>query len=63
VTSALKLNLSLIGTIEVPTHIELISIPIHILDLSITKQIPKQPIELVCVLVVYLAIPPRVKTR
>jgi hypothetical protein len=55
---ATKLDLFSIGTIEVPTHIELISKLIYILDLKTTKLIPKQPIELVCVIVVNLNIPP-----
>jgi hypothetical protein len=46
------------GTIEVPTHTKLVSKPICILYLNTTKPFPKQPIELVCVIVVNLDIPP-----
>jgi hypothetical protein len=51
---ATKLDLFSIGTIEVSIHIELISKPIHIIDLSIVKSVPKELVELVCVLVVNL---------
>jgi hypothetical protein len=54
----IKLDLFAIGTIEVPIHIELVSKPIHIPDLNITKLVPKQHVEPVCVLVVNLVIPP-----
>jgi hypothetical protein len=47
-----------IGTIEVPIHIELVSKPIHIPNLSIVNLVPKQLVELVCVLAINLAIPP-----
>jgi hypothetical protein len=53
-----KLDLFSIGTIEIPTHIELVSKPIHILDLNITKLVPKQHVEPICVLAINLAIPP-----
>jgi hypothetical protein len=53
-----KLDLFSIGTIEVPTHTKLISKPIYILYLNTTKPIPKPPIELVCVILVNLDIPP-----
>jgi hypothetical protein len=56
---ATKLDLFSIWTIEIPTHIELVSKPIHIPNLIIADLVPKQPIELVCVLVINLAIPPR----
>jgi hypothetical protein len=54
---ATKLDLFLIGTIEVPTHIELVSKPIHIPYLNITKLVPKQHVELICVLTINLVIP------
>jgi hypothetical protein len=55
---ATELDLFSMGTIEIPTHTELVSKLVCILDLSITKPVSKQPIELVCVLVVNLNIPP-----
>ncbi len=54
---ATKLDPSLIRTIEVPTHTKLVLKLVHILDLNITKSVPKQHVELVCVLVVNLTIP------
>jgi hypothetical protein len=57
---ATKLDLFLIGTIEVPTHIELVFKPIHILDLNKTKLVPKQHVEHICVLAINLAIPPNI---
>jgi len=52
-----KLDLFSIGTIEVPTHTELISKPVHIPNLSMVDSVPKQHVELVCVLAINLAIP------
>jgi hypothetical protein len=49
-----------IGTIEVPTHIEPIFKPICISDFSITESVPKQLIELVCVLATNLVILPHI---
>jgi hypothetical protein len=46
-----------IGTIEVPIHTKLVFKLIHIIDFSIAKLIPKQPIEPICVLVINLTIP------
>jgi hypothetical protein len=46
-----------IGTIKVPIHTELVFKLVHITDFNIAKLIPKQPVELICVLVVNLAIP------
>ncbi len=53
----IKLNLFSIGTIEIPTHIELISKPVHILVLSIVELVSKQLVESVCVLAINLSIP------
>jgi hypothetical protein len=55
-----KVDLFSIGTIEVATHTELISKSIHILNLSIIDLIPKQHVELVCVLIINLIIPPNI---
>jgi hypothetical protein len=57
---AIKLDLFSIGTIVVPTHVEPVSKIIYIQDLNIAKLVPKQPIQLICVLVVTLAIPPNI---
>jgi hypothetical protein len=54
---ATKLNLFSIGTIVVPTHIEPIPKPIYIPNVIEAKLVLKQPITLVYVLVVKLAIP------
>jgi hypothetical protein len=53
----IKLDLFSIGTIIIPIHIELVSKLAHIPNLSISKSIPKQPIERVCVLIINLVIP------
>jgi hypothetical protein len=45
---------------KISTHIELVSKPIHIPDLSITKLVPKQHVEPICVLGVNLAILPNI---
>ncbi len=55
---AIELDLFSIGAIIVPTHVELVSKTICIQDLNIAKLVPKQHVQLVCVLVVNLAIPP-----
>jgi hypothetical protein len=55
---ATKLELFSIGTIEVPIHTELISKPVHIPNHSMVDLIPKQFVELVCVLIINLIIPP-----
>jgi hypothetical protein len=55
---ATKLDLFSIGTIEIPTHTELVSKLIHIPNLSLANLVPKQPIELICVLAINLVIPP-----
>jgi len=47
-----------IGTIAVPTHIELLPKLAYTLGFSITQLVPKQHVELICVLVVNLTIPP-----
>ncbi len=49
---ATKLDLFSIGTIEVPTHTEVVSKPIHTPNLSITNPIPKQIVESICVLII-----------
>jgi hypothetical protein len=54
---ATKLDLFSIGTIKVPTHIKLISKPVHIPNLNIANLVLKKLVELVCVLVINLAIP------
>jgi hypothetical protein len=53
-----KLDMFSIGTITLPIHMESILKPVCILDLSITKLVPKQLVKLICVLVVNLIIPP-----
>jgi hypothetical protein len=55
-----KFDLFSIGTIEVPTNTKLVLKLVHILDLIIVESVPKQHVELVCVLVVNLAIPPNI---
>jgi hypothetical protein len=55
---ATNLDLFSIGTIIVPIHIESISKLVFILDINITKLVPKQCVELVCVLANNLTIPP-----
>jgi hypothetical protein len=57
---AIELDMFSIGTIKVPIHIELVSKPICIPNLSIAKPFPKQLIEPVCVLDVNLVIPPNI---
>ncbi len=54
---AVKLNLFSIGTIIIPIHIELVSKLTYIPNLSISKLIPKQHVEPICVLVINLNIP------
>jgi len=54
---ATKLDLFSIGTIEVSTHTKLVSKPIHTPNLNTTYPIPKQIVELVCVLIINLVIP------
>jgi hypothetical protein len=53
---ATKLSLFSIGNIAILTHIKFFPKSTCILNLNITKLVPKQPIELVCVLVVNLTI-------
>jgi hypothetical protein len=59
---AIKLDLFSIGTIIIPTHIELVFKLAYIPNLSISKLVPKQPIEPICVLIINLAIPPNIVT-
>jgi hypothetical protein len=54
---ATKLVLFSIGTIAVPTHTKPIFKIDYISNLTITKQVQTQHVELVCVLVVNLFIP------
>jgi hypothetical protein len=54
---ATKLDMFSIRTIIIPIHIELVSKLVDIPDLSIAKSVPKQHVELVCVLIVNLTIP------
>jgi hypothetical protein len=49
-----------IGTIKIPIHTELVFKLIHITNFNISKLIPKQLVEPICVLVVNLAIPPNI---
>ncbi len=58
--SVTEWDMFLIGTIEVPTHIEPVLKPICIPNLSIAKLVLKQYVELVCVLAINLIIPPNV---
>jgi hypothetical protein len=56
---ATNLDLFSIGTVAIPTHTKLIiSKTGYVPNLKITKHVPKQPIEPVCVLAINLAIPP-----
>jgi hypothetical protein len=55
---ATELDRLSIGTVKIPIHIEPIFMLVHIPDLSIVEPIPKQPVELVCVLAINLTIPP-----
>jgi hypothetical protein len=57
VTFATKFDLFSIGTVTILTHIKLVYKSAYIPNLSIAKQVPKQPIEPICVLVVNLPIP------
>jgi hypothetical protein len=57
---AMKLGLFSIGTIVIPTHIELVFKLAYILHSSITKPFTKQHVELICVLVINLTIPPNI---
>jgi hypothetical protein len=52
------MDLFSIRIIEIPTHIKPLSKPICIPNFNIAKSIPKQHVELVCVLVINLTIPP-----
>jgi hypothetical protein len=52
------LDLFSIRTIKIPTHIELVSKPVHIPNLSIADPIPKQHVESTCVLDINQTIPP-----
>jgi hypothetical protein len=54
---ATRLDLFSIGTIKIPTHIEPVSKPIHIPNLSILGLVLKQHVKLVCVLAINLTIP------
>ncbi len=54
------LDLFSIGTIAIPTHIELIFKIVYILDICILKPIIKQHVEMICVLVINLIIPPNI---
>jgi len=54
---AIKLDLFSIRTITIPIRIKPNSKTMYILDLNITKPVPKQPIELICVLIINLTIP------
>jgi hypothetical protein len=56
----IDLDLFSIGTIIILTHIASISNLVFILDINIVKLIPKQHVELICVLVVNLVIPPNI---
>jgi hypothetical protein len=56
----IELDLFLIGTIKVPTHTKLILKLVYILDFSIEEFVPKQHVELVCVLFGNLATPPNI---
>jgi hypothetical protein len=60
VMSAKELNMFSIGTIVVPIHIELVFKSTFIPYFSITKPVPKQPIELICGLAINLTIPPNI---
>jgi hypothetical protein len=56
-----KLNLFSIGTIIIPyIHTKLVSKLNCILNLSIVGHVPKQLVELVCVLFINLIIPPNI---
>ncbi len=55
---ATYLNLFSIRTIVIPTHIELVPKLAYIIDFSIAQLVPKQHVELICIFVVNLIIPP-----
>jgi hypothetical protein len=55
---ATKLDLFSIITIIIPTHIKLVFKLVDILDFSIAELVPKQHVELICILTVDLTIPP-----
>ncbi len=57
---AIELNMFSIGTIVVPTHTELVLKSTILPDFSITKPVPKQLVESICVLVINLTIPPNI---
>jgi hypothetical protein len=57
---AIELNMFSIGTIVVPTHIELVLKSTFLPNFSIAKPVPKQLVEPICVLVINLTIPPNI---